>query len=222
MKDIGRIKERYDFSFDARQLGLLLLGAVGIIALVFTLGISLGMQWERKKSGAGDSIAQVKVSPAAVPAPVPAAIAPPVLKPVTTVAAATVSETKPADANAKEDAKLKAAENAKLTFPKTLTAKGDKAAPLTKEKPKDPKDKATQAASGKYTVQAGAYKEKGTARARADKLTAKGFEARVLTDNKKGQPVYKIHVGSFDTKENAQAMAKKLKAVEKNVFVTTE
>ena len=35
MKELGKIKDSYDFSFDARKLGLVLLGASAVAALVF-------------------------------------------------------------------------------------------------------------------------------------------------------------------------------------------
>ena len=49
MKDLGKIRDRYDYSFDARQMGLVIFGVAAIAALVFVLGVSVGIQWQRKK-----------------------------------------------------------------------------------------------------------------------------------------------------------------------------
>ena len=49
LKDIGKIRERYDYSFDARQMGLVIFGVAAIAALVFVLGVSVGIQWQKKK-----------------------------------------------------------------------------------------------------------------------------------------------------------------------------
>ncbi len=49
MKDLGKIRDRYDYSFDARQMGLVIFGVAAIAALVFVLGVSVGIQWQRKR-----------------------------------------------------------------------------------------------------------------------------------------------------------------------------
>ncbi len=208
MKELGRIKERYDFSFDSRQFGIILLAVAAVVSLVFVLGVSVGRQWERKtataKPGAPPKVAKPPVQPAALPV-VPAAppVTAPVLKASTTAA--------PSKEKAKEAA---------LTFPKVLTSNSKSTAPLAKEK-----DKAKEEAqAGSFTVQVGAYKTRGAAQASVARLKKKGFEARVYDSGGQGGPYrFKLRVGRYADREAARQAARKLKSNENfTPFVTRE
>ena len=211
MKDLGRIKERYDFSFDTRQLGLILL-AVGVAAaLVFVLGVSVGRQWERKTAVArpgapSKAVAKPPVQQASLPV-VPAAppVTAPVLKPATTAAA---PKEKPKDAQ--------------LTFPKVLTSNSKSTAPLAKEKEKEKVKEEAQA--GSFTVQVGAYKTRSAAQTSVGRLKKKGFEARVYDSGGKNGPYrFKLRVGRYSDREGARETARKLKSEENfTPFVTRE
>lgn len=219
MKELGKIKDSYDFSFDARKLGLVLLGASAVAALVFVLGVSVGLQWERKKSEGIQKAAMAAVALKPAPAVSQLPAAPPVYKPVTAVppppVAPPVLPVKPETGNGHDKKKEAAPDN--LTYPKVLTSNSKNTAPLTPEKKKTAK-------AGRYTVQLSAYNEEPAARAKADKLKKKGFDARVYTvEGKKGGYNYKVHIGSFATREEAVALSKKLKETEKaTAFVTNE
>jgi cell division septation protein DedD len=219
LKELGKLKDSYDFSFDARKLGLVLLGASAVAALVFVLGVSVGIQWERKKSEGMQKSAVLAAPPKPSMAAPQLPAAPPVYKPVTTVPPPPVAppvlpvESEPGKVN---DKKNEAVQD-NLTYPKVLTSNSKKTAPLTPEKKKTAK-------GGRYTVQLSAFNEEQAARAKADKLKKKGFDARVYkVGGKKGGYNYKVHVGSFATRDEAVALLKKLKASEKgSPFVTSE
>ena len=219
MKELGKIKDSYDFSFDARKLGLVLLGASAVAALVFVLGVSVGLQWERKKADSKQRSAMASMPVNPVPAAPRLPAAPPVYKPVTAVppppVAPPVLPVKPETGNGHDKKKETVQDN--LTYPKVLTSNTKNTAPLTPEKKKTAK-------GGRYTVQLSAYNEEPAARAKADKLKKKGFDARVYTvEGKKGGYNYKVHVGSFATRDEAVALSKKLKETEKAPpFVTSE
>ncbi|MGC2425095.1 MAG: SPOR domain-containing protein [Nitrospirota bacterium] len=209
MKDLGKIRDRYDYSFDARQMGLVIFGVAAIAALVFVLGVSVGIQWQRKRQPEAPPQAKSqteKLQAKAIPA------APPVLKPVTTSRAAFVPAT---TASAKP-------RTVTLTFPKVLTSAKDSVTPLVEKKVEKKQD--NQAAQGHFTVQFGAYKDASAARAEVKKLTKKGYDARVYSaSGRKGGYNYKVHVGTFTTKGDAAAEAKKLSASEKAAsYVTKE
>ena len=211
MKDIGKITDRYDYSFDARQMGLVIFGVAAIAALVFVLGVSVGIQWQRKKQP--EALPQAKAQTGILQArAVPAA--PPVLKPVTTSRAAFVPAT---TASAKP-------RSVTLTFPKVLTSKNDSVAPLVEKKQEKEKAKDNHAETGRYTVQLGAYKDASAAKAKATMLKKKGYDARVYSaSGRKGGYNYKVHVGTFQTKEDAASEAKKLSASERTAsYVTKE
>jgi len=229
VKELGKLKERYDFSFDARQLGLYLFAASVILALAFVLGMSVGVQWERKKA----AVTASQPAPAKAPAPAPkpevpvVPVAPPVAPPVTVpdtppVAEPAAQPEPPAPATARPGKKPpvtveKPAKQAdSLTFPKVLTSNTKKTAPMTPEKKK--------AGASAYTVQVGAYNEKGAAQEFANKLKKKGYDARVETiTGGKGGYVYKVRVGNYDTRDEAKAAAGKLESAEKLApYVTQE
>jgi cell division protein FtsN len=206
MKDLGKIRERYDYSFDARQMGLVLFGVAAVAALVFVLGVSVGIQWQRKRQPEVPQQAKAQtgnLQAKAVPA------APPVLKPVTTSRAAFVPATTASAGRSRA---------VTLTFPKVLTSKKDSVAPLVEKK------KENHAEQGHYTVQLGAYKDASAANAKAKMLKKKGYDARVYSaSGRRGGYNYKVHVGAFMTREDAAAEAKKLSASEKAAsYVTKE
>ncbi len=208
MKELGKIKERYEFSFDARQLGLYLFAAAAIAALFFVLGMSVGVQWERKKGVE----AKKPDAPAYVPAAKPVSEAP-VVPAAPPVASLVTSVTPPQAAKpAAGDAPSQS-----LTFPKVLTSNTRKTAPMTPEKK-------TDGSSRNYTVQVGAYNEKAAARECADRLKKKGYDARVdVIKGAKGAYTYKVRVGSFGTRDEAKTSAGRLAAGEKlSPYVTRE
>jgi len=219
LKELGKLKDSYDFSFDARKLGLVLLGASAVAALVFVLGVSVGLQWERKKTEVTQKTAVAAMPVKPVPAVPQLPAAPPVYKPVTAVppppVAPPVLPVKPEAGNGHDKKKEAVQDN--LTYPKVLTSNSKNTAPLTPEKKKSAK-------AGRYTVQLSAYNDEPTAKSKADKLKKKGFDARVYTvEGKKGGYNYKVHVGSFESRDEAVALSKKLKDSEKcSPFVTSE
>lgn len=219
MKELGKLKDSYDFSFDARKLGLVLLGASAVAALVFVLGVSVGVQWERKKSEGVKTSAVLAVPPKPAMAAQQLPAAPPVYKPVTAVPPPPVAppvlpmESEPGKGHDKK----KEAVQDNLTYPRVLTSNSKNTAPLTPEKKKTAK-------RGRYTVQLSAFNEEQAARAKAEKLKKKGFDARVYkVEGRKGGYNFKVHVGSFETREEAVVLSKKLKESEKgSPFVTSE
>lgn len=211
MKDIGRIKERHEFSFDSRQLGLVLLAAAFIAALVFVLGVSVGRQWESRKAAEYEAMAH-PAAPKPAPAPVPQ-VTPPTAPPVAPFAARTTTPAQ--DVEAKKPEAVEKAPDQDLTFPKVLTSKTNKTAPLVPEKKKSDK-------AGTYTVQVGAYNDKKAAQSRAERLRKKGYAARMFTSKeKKDRYAYKVRIGRFESRDEASAAAKKVESSEKvTPFIT--
>ena len=208
MKDLSKIRERYDYSFDARQLGLVIFGIAAVAALIFVLGVTVGIQWQKKRYPEVVAQASATVRPSReMPS------APPVLKPVTTShTALSPASTAPA----------KPQRPVTLTFPKVLTSNARNVhAPLV-EKPsnRQPVDRRraerqpVDRHQGRYTVQIGAYKSASAARAAVAKLKKKGYNARVYAvSGRRGGYNYKVHVGNFGTKSDAASEARKLSSV---------
>lgn len=221
MRDTGKFKERYDFSLDSRQLGVVMFAGLAVAALVFVLGMSVGRQWERKHAAVRP--AQATENRPAVPESLV-----PVAPGVEPGAAATPP---PADAAA-DKAQSDVADHAgsgegippkDLTFPKVLTSESGKPEPLSGKKPGKKPDKkpdgsrdVTASKSGGYTVQVGAYTDEATAKKTASALSRKGYNARVRTIAAKGgKKLYKVFVGRYETKDEATAAARKIESSEK-------
>src|SRR4030042_2647279 len=93
------------------------------------------------------------------------------------------------------------------------------------EKPKDTKiPQETQNISKvrKYTVQAGAFKNASDADVLKARLDKKGYKTFVIpADTKKHEKLYKIMVGDFSTRKEAEILSVKIKKSEGlNTFVT--
>ncbi|MHB8174588.1 MAG: SPOR domain-containing protein [Nitrospirota bacterium] len=205
MKDLGKIRERYDYSFDARQLGLVIFGVAAVAALIFVLGVSVGIQWQRKRqpeplpqANARLGRLQVKAMPAA----------PPVLKPVTTSRTAFSRTSTASDKNQR---------TVTLTFPKVLASPSQNShAPLVEKK-------VNQRPQGRYTVQIGAYKDASAARVEVKKLKKRGYDARVYAaSGRRGGYNYKVHVGNFGTKGDAALEARRLSKLGVRPYITKE
>lgn len=64
-----------------------------------------------------------------------------------------------------------------------------------------------------YTIQAATFSRKSDTDAAIDKLSQKGYSARLIrVDSKKGQTLYRIYVDNFAKKEEAKDMLEKLKS----------
>lgn len=236
MRDFGKIKDHFEFSFDSRQLGLVLLAGVFAAALVFVLGVSVGMQWERKKGreaalsaqvpAAAPAIARQKPAPAPAPpepAPQPVQVAPspapPVPPPPAEVKPAPMPQPPPEPpAQAAPKRAHGAVDKPKpdapdLTFPKALTSNDKKVTPMKpvgeKEKDKDKKD-----APPVYTAQVGAYSSRAEARELVDSLVKKGFPARIYEEKSGGKTVYKARVGRYASKDEAKKTMGRLESSE--------
>lgn len=244
MKDLGKFKERYDFSLDSRQLGIALFAALVGFALVFVLGMSLGRQIEKKAGKKAEQAApaaktaapapQAPAAPDATVAPVePVAPVAPVAPGVDPSKAVTVTpERNKEEHAAKKDDAAKDAKDPKagsvktdeLTFPKVLTADKAKPAPLAPAKPAGKKPepgrktaaKPSDKKAGEYTVQVGAYKDEPTAAKLAGSLKKKGYDAYVhVTKTSGGGSLFRVQVGSYKDKTAALSTAKKIESSER-------
>ena len=100
--------------------------------------------------------------------------------------------------------------------PKTLQAQETKIVQKTQETVKAAKTR-------KYTVQVEAFKNASTADALKEKLSKKGYKASVISvKTKKKENLFKVIVGEFNNRKEAEVMSVKLKKTEdlQHAFVT--
>jgi len=227
LRELTRLKERYDFTLDSRQLGIVMFSAIVAGALIFVLGMSVGKQWEKKahaEKGMPDAVKIVSVDKPAPEQTIPAA--PPVAPPDESTSSSKSEESKnlPADdaavANSDGPPEQETMRPEDMTFPHVLT--GTAKPKLPPPKPSAKTAKTAKTANGvAFTVQVGAFKDKSTANSLAAKLKKKGYSSGVQTTKGAGGSIYKVHVGSFKSKDDAHRMADRLASKERlKTFVT--
>jgi cell division protein FtsN len=64
-----------------------------------------------------------------------------------------------------------------------------------------------------YFVQAGAYRSESEAQAQKAKLALKGLESAISEREQDGRTVFRVRLGPYDTKEDAEAAKKKLDGI---------
>lgn len=72
---------------------------------------------------------------------------------------------------------------------------------------------ASAAAGGNYFVQAGAYTRPEDAEQQRAKLAIQGFSAKVMEREQSGRTVYRVRMGPFNNRDEAEGQQKKLEAV---------
>ncbi|RQO60392.1 hypothetical protein DBR47_08485 [Paucibacter sp. KBW04] len=163
---------------------------------------------------AGAKAASGVVSPPAV-TPAPGALETPVALPSTPAPAASHATApvlaKPADKPVDKIAEKIAEKTAeKAAAEKTAEKAADKAA----DKKADAKATAAAAAadSNVYFVQAGAFTKAEDAEQQRAKLAIQGFSAKVMEREQSGRTVFRVRLGPFDARDEAQSVQGKLEA----------
>jgi len=200
--DIGKIREHYDFSFDGRKLGLILFSVFAAASLIFVLGLSVGIQWEKKRS-AKDATQPPPSAKAAISPPeshaeavVPAAVALPVAPPV--AAQPVKSET--------------AQDPVTVANPGTITVdKGPRAAPTRPQQDAKTAEKPGKA-NKERTVDNLTFPKVLTSNVKdaAPLKTAKPEKADIQKPAASGG-TYTIQVGAYKEKKEADTRAERLK-----------
>jgi cell division protein FtsN len=213
MRDVNpRSRERFDLSLDGRQIASVVVGAIVVLAVVFVLGLNVGKQIARSdvRQGAApsDPLAALDQPPVAGGATVgaesltaherlvrerPAAAAPepvPPAAPPAPPAAATPGAAPPVPS---------AAPPAAAPAP----APAEVANPAPAAEPAAP----TQG-SGDWSVQVGAAND----RAEAERIAAKfeRFHPRIELAILQGKTWYRVRVGAFEAKGDAEKFLKDL------------
>jgi cell division septation protein DedD len=191
--------------------GIIIAAIIITASLCFTLGFFVG------KSFRPSPVEQVSASPRQNIIP-EQSVEP--LKKDETVSLQPVSVEKPQIQASREPQPQPSPElkKARLTqeIPKTLQAQETKIVQKTQETVKDAKTR-------KYTVQVEAFKNASTADALNEKLSRKGYKASVISvTTKKKENLFKVIVGEFNNRKEAEVMSVKLKKTEnlQHAFVT--
>lgn len=163
-----------------------------------------------------DNPAQGQVSPAPQPPAVAVMPSEPVNQPATSISPPLPGQPSEALAKAEADARLKARAEAEAK-----RGSGDPLGDLANARIKAAEAKVAAAAPANaaaaasadgfnYFVQAGAFRAGAEADAQRAKLAMLGWEARVTEREQNGRPVFRVRVGPFDKRGDAEQLKQKL------------
>jgi cell division protein FtsN len=208
MRDVNpRSRERFDLSLDGRQIASVVVGAIVVLAVVFVLGFNVGKQLARSEGRAqpagGDALAALDQAPAPGPA---------VRDESLTYHDRLVKE-RPAAAPA-EPVAAPAPAPAPAPQPAPVPAPAASPEPRPAPTPEPPPEPASASAdpapapSGEWCVQVGAAND----RAESDRIAAKfeRFKPRVELAILQGKTWYRVRLGAFETKADAEKFLKDL------------
>lgn len=214
MRDMERIKPKYNVTLDNKQIVMIVVSSVVILVLVFVIGFVLGKNIGLKEvrqaalspeqikpqnavvftqqttGGSGEITGQ---STGQVPAQENALTA------TTQTTAAGVSPT------------TAAGKHAELTFYKSLTQEGQQKKEVRKTQAKKTVvKKAVHRQAGKFSIQCGAFKEKSGAERLTSELKKKyKLSAWIAPIAARGEKLYEVRIGHFETRKNAQIYEQK-------------
>jgi cell division protein FtsN len=208
--------KRYYFTFGQ----MVLLGGAFIFTsiIIFFLGIFVGKQIEsRKMIKPEEPLIKVPVKPSAGSATAPSAQAKEEMTFYDTLKrspgaepTAEVKREKPA----RTEAKPRKAET-KNGAPAGRTVEKKTGAPVETINAKTAKDAAEHKADGKaWTVQVNAYPDETSAKQLVDRLKNKGYNAAVTEVQNNGKTWYRVRVGRYPTREEADKALETLKSKE--------
>lgn len=218
-------RTHYQLSFTARQALLLFVGLLGALAVAYFFGLMTGLAGREAPKG---DVAVLETTPTPAPAPpasptadtleVPRAvrgISPPRGSSRTTLAAPPGAGPAPAPPPPSPTPSLQLFEDAspaeasRSSRPATAPAPGERSA-----RGRTPAH-AAEPAAGSFWVQALSASSESEARSRRDRLAAHGFPSAVVPGPGPHGRVYRVRVGPFRTRPEAEHAATLLKTREK-------
>ncbi len=187
------LRKRINFSFSVFQTALLGIGGIAALIVSFVLGILIGKEIQ------GNSIFNSEVKSQIVKMRI---------EPLTEMQ----SPVNPAG-DEKQSVMDNATSRPLITFYDTLSkTRGNEKEPQTAKTAGETKKETDNAPKKLYTVQVGAMKDKALADAMVSKLKKAGYSAYIASSESSGKGTwYRIRLGTFPNKEDAQREIVKIK-----------
>jgi len=185
---------------------LFVVGCLGVLGATFMAGVMAGRFWPRQSSTPSATVAKESAPARGADRPARPTEPAPALTFYQDLTAPLTAPPPPA----------KAAKPGRVE-------KSDKAEAAPKpERAALPEASAPASSPGAFTIQVGAYKAREPAEALRARLAAAGHDAYVAEIDSSGSVRYRVRIGSFATREAAQAAADKIVAGERKLsaFVT--
>ncbi len=217
MRDMERIKPKYNVTLDNKQIVMIIVSSVVILVLVFVIGFVLGKNTGIREARQAPGTAKESASQNAV-----------VFTQQTMQSAGQItggSQAQGTEQAAAETATetvtqtTRAEKHTELTFYKSLTeegkhkeVKGKQAEKTEKHKAEKNKSikKAIHKVEGRFSIQCGAFKDNDQAGRLSSELKKKyRLTAWIEPMEINGEKIYRVKIGHFETREKAQAYEKR-------------
>jgi cell division septation protein DedD len=211
----------HEIQLNGKQLVFLFMAATVVSVVIFLCGVLVGRGVRAERAVAGSEVAAATSSPApdtavagTTPSAAPAGADPRKAAPPDTAEELTYFDRLENKQPEADDLKPHSGSTEKAAAP----ARAKTPEPPVKDQPAPrpaPKAATTQApADGGFALQVAALRELGEAEAIAKKLSSKGYSAYVLAPATGTPSVYRVRVGQFKSRHDAEAAAAKLQKEE--------
>ena len=212
MRDMERIKPKYNVTLDNKQIVMLIISSIVILVLVFIIGFVLGKNTGIKESQLASASSQGNMPQNAVVFTQQTMQSGQGVTQPSEGGGQVTGETQgPAGAVTRTTA---GTSHTELTFYKSLTNSGKQKKtekkPVKKaEKKIIEKKKTVRAERGKFSIQCGAFREKSQAERLGSELKKKyGMSSWIEPIAGQGEKLFRVKIGHFETREQAQAYQK--------------
>jgi len=204
----------HEIQLNGKQLVFLFMAATVVSVVIFLCGVLVGRGVRAERGAEADATGLSAATEPAPQAPATGATPTPAgSDPTAAAAPPTVDDLSYFDrleASKPTPEKLKAPEQPK---PAPATAKAPAAAPRAPARPTTAAANAAQAGGG-YAVQIAALNVRSEADAIAKRLASKGYAAYVVAPASGTPQIYRVRIGSFGSRREAETMATKLEKEE--------
>jgi len=211
----------HEIQLNGKQLVFLFMAATVVSVVIFLCGVLVGRGVRAERGDLAQNAENTAASMEVAPAPADSTIQPPASsapgQPPTPVDELTYVER--LEKNTPTPEKLKpAADKEPLKAAPEKPAAVEKLAPAKAAQDKAPAPKAADAAQGSnpqgWAVQVAALNVRSEADAMAKRLSSKGYSAYVVAPTSSTPSMFRVRIGTFKTKREAEAMAATLQTAE--------
>lgn len=222
MRNIKRITEKYEFSLDAKQISLLFFLLILLIGLSFSVGVMYGRglkKIEKPEIVQGvekppEVLAEQKESQGGKESGSEKGAEPTRGDNYTFYNTLTTDTPPPGIAQTQEPQKsvvIPPPEEATLPEKKSESVTGPGKETLEERVPKPASEEVKTETAGEYVVQVVAYNERERARSMVKKLKSQGFNAFIEEGRSRGRRVFRVKIGYFKNRTEAEKALKELK-----------
>lgn len=211
MRNMRRISEKFEFSLDGMQISLLFFLIVILIGLSFSVGVMYG-RGLRKIEKPELAVQEEKPQEVLAESKQESNVQPPQTTDYTFYESLT-KETPPPGIEPGTETQGEVIVPPPAEEPKQ-TQEATPPVEMKKEENKESEKTIKSSSRGEYSIQLIAYNDREKARRMVKRLKSKGFSAFIEEGKSGGKRIFRVKIGYYDTKEDAEVVARELKKKE--------